>query len=398
MGEVFVKVLESKFVSLIWLLLGGFVLSGCVLAPGMNMDRSHYSVMDSDSVDYREGVEIQRIDAALIAKELSALRDRTTQEKVLELTADKSAYEYKISPLDVLQVTVWDHPELTTPSGQFRTAADSGNLVRKDGTVFYPYVGVVEVAGKTMDQVRIELTKKLSLFIENPQVDVRIAAYRGQTAYVTGQVNKPGALVLTDQHLTVFDAIAQVGGFMVDADMEHTVLIRDGHTYNLDLFSLYSRGQSGLNLLLQDGDVLNIPDNQLNKVFVLGKVAKPSSLTVKNGKLTLAEAISDTGGFGTWANPEQVYVVRSNREYGDKEQVASAAVDRFNKLAKLEIFHLDSSSPEALLLADQFHLQARDVVYVSETELSRFSNVFSDLAQIINTSAQTVILQRSITR
>jgi len=170
----------------------------------------------------------------------------------------------------------------------------------------------------------------------------------------------------------------------------------------LDLFSLYERGNAALNVLLKSGDVLNIPDNQLNKVFVLGEVTNPSTLFVRNGKLTLAEAISDTQGFGSAANPGQVYVIRGSRDSQlptlNDEQHAMALVDRFEQPAVLKIYHLDATSPGALLLADQFRLQARDVVYVSPTELSRFARVFNDVGRIINTTAQTLILQRTLSR
>ncbi|MDQ7001526.1 MAG: hypothetical protein Q9N02_02415, partial [Ghiorsea sp.] len=109
---------------------------------------------------------------------------------------------------------------------------------------------------------------------------------------------------------------------------------------------------------------------------------------------------SDTAGFGASANTSQVYVLRGTRTAlgGDPHAASVALADRLNLPVKLEIYHLDSSSPEALLLADQFSLQARDVVYVSPTKLSRFSRVFLDISRIINTTAQTLILQRSYTR
>ena len=93
---------------------------------------------------------------------------------------DSKAYAYAIGNGDVLSIVVWDHPELTAPFGSFNDVAEQGNVVREDGTIYYPFVGSVQAAGRTALEIRDELAEKLAEFIESPQLDVRVAKYRSQ--------------------------------------------------------------------------------------------------------------------------------------------------------------------------------------------------------------------------
>ena len=285
--------------------------------------------------------------------------------------------QYRVGPRDILNITVWDHPELTIPAGQFRSAEAAGNVVGEDGTFFYPYVGIVQAGGRTVEEIREELTRKLSKYIELVQLDVRVASYRSQRVYVVGEVMQAGIQLVKDIPLTVLEAINNAGGAKPVADLRNITLTRDDKTYSINLLSLYEGGDITQNVLLRHGDILNIPDSSLNKVFVLGEtglatggvsgtgLSMSRSLIMNKARLTLTEALSDVGGVNQMtSDAARIFVFRGG-------------------LGKPEIFHLDAKSPDALLLADRFPLQPRDVVFVDRAEGIRWNQIIAQIQPTI---------------
>jgi polysaccharide export outer membrane protein len=301
----------------------------------------------------------------ILARLREEQRQAVSRPRVDPLAAEAAVYEYRIAPFDILGVTVWDHPELTIPAGEFRTPESTGNPVRADGTMFYPHAGVLKVAGKTVSEVRDLLTERLTRVIQKPQLDVRVVQFRGKKVQVTGEVLAPATIPITDVPLRVQDAIAQAKGLTPEADLSRVTLTRGGKVYELDLLALYERGDASQNWLLTDGDVVNVPDRTWSRVFVMGEVKRPQSRPMVKGRLTLAEAIGDVEGIDQTAASGVVYVIRG--EY-DRPRV----------------YRLDAYSADALLLAVQFPLRPADVIFVSTSELTRWSRVMDKLMPTIS--------------
>lgn len=351
-----------KVKNVLSIMLAALVLSGCTIVPGSHHSRSPGWFSEDDGADPEalpDIIQVHQISTAILDD--PALREQAGTPEAL--AGEVSHYDYEVGPGDVLQITVWDHPELTIPAGSMRSSAESGNWVHNDGTIFYPYVGTVQVAGMSVNQIRAMITKRLAQYIENPQVDVTVAAFRSKKVYVTGSVGQPGTYPITNIPLRLVDAISVAGGITDTADWSNVILTRDGQDYSLSLRDIYQEGNAAQNILLQPGDVINVARAEENKVFVLGEVMRPSSLPMGRNGMTLAEALSEKGGLDPrTSNASGVFVFRKappNAEHG------------------IDVYQLNAKDAAALVLADSFVLHSRDIVYVTAAPLARWNRVLS---------------------
>ena len=138
--------------------------------------------------------------------------------------------EYTVGSQDVLNITVWDHPELTIPAGPTRSPSDAGILVSAQGTIYYPFVGTLKVAGRTVNQIRLQLQRSLAKYIMMPQVSVRVASFMSQSIQVMGAVKTPSSMPLTNKPLSLIEAINDAGGMDPDKVNARNIFVLRGPT------------------------------------------------------------------------------------------------------------------------------------------------------------------------
>ena len=289
--------------------------------------------------------------------------------------------KYRIGPGDVMGITVFDHPELISSAIPATTVADPasvspapGFIVSDTGQPAFPYAGTLKAEGMTVQELEDTLTKRLAKVFREPQVSVRVQAFRSKRAYVEGEVRTPGLQVFTDIPMTLPEAINRAGGILPSGDRSFVTLTRGNKTTNIDLMQMAEVGVDPTRVPLRNGDMVMVRNREDRKVFVMGEVLRPAAILMRNGRLSLNDALGEAGGvdLGT-ANPRQIYVVR-NRPDGSQA-----------------VFHLDGRTATALALADNFALEPKDVVYVDPVALVRWNRVVS----LILPSAQSANLVRA---
>lgn len=356
------------------------MLTGCAMAPGSFVQFKALKDSKPNPALLNAQVSVTPVDADVVRR-LSESNVKTNQELISLLEAERNRYDYRVGPGDILSIIVYDHPELTIPAGEQRSAAESGNLVNPDGTIFYPYTGRIKVDGQTVDEIRETVTLLLSEFIKDPQIEVRVAQFNSKFVFVTGAVNKPGRVALRNTPLTLIDAVQLASGFAPNANHHELQITRRNLTASVSSYDLLKSGDLSQNIVLRAGDLVHVPDDSTQRVYVMGEVTRPGQVAMGSTRLTLTDVITEVGGIQeSSADAAGVFVIRPSSDS--------------TKLA--DVYQFDLRNSIAYVFSNQFRVMPNDIVYVSTTDLGRLNRVIDqvtpalDLVNLTNTAESSL--------
>ncbi|HJW57547.1 MAG TPA: polysaccharide biosynthesis/export family protein [Burkholderiaceae bacterium] len=356
------------------------------MSPGMHFDSPSdagpaTSVVGPFAFDAKP--IMKTITAELVKEEKEQRRSQVSQD-ISHLLGGPAPYSIQAG--DILSIVVWDHPELAgavnnvaqtteTNENHGSGAPAAGFVVDHAGVIQFPYAGALKVAGMTEAQARNALAAKLARYIRQPDVTLRVQAYRSKRVYVDGEVKSPGQQPITDIPMTLMEALNRAGGVLPTADQSDITITRAEKSYKVDLLQMMQKGANPSSIMLANGDVVRVGSRDDSKIFVTGEVVQPRAMQMRNGRMTLNEALGEAGGI----NPQtgdgrQVYVVRNATA---KEPI---------------VYHLNARTPAGLAVAQEFELRPQDVVYVDAAPLATWHRVVSlifpsALTQVVQTGA-----------
>ncbi|MFA6582924.1 MAG: polysaccharide biosynthesis/export family protein [Elusimicrobiaceae bacterium] len=167
----------------------------------------------------------------------------------------QSVSNYEIQPGDLLEITIFQEPEMN------RTVRVSGT-----GTINIPLAGQTKIGKLTVPEAENILSEKLSQYLKSPQVSVLIKEYSNKNVYVLGEVKKPGSIDLpAERKITVLEAITLSGGFTEIAAQDRTRVLRrhkgKSEFIKVEISKITKDGDKSADIELEPNDVVFVPQS-----------------------------------------------------------------------------------------------------------------------------------------
>jgi len=310
-----------------------FLFTGCYFWRGSKIIIKRYP---------KKVIEVKNPSESVKDSELPANKDRLFINNT-SVKNENQKREYTVGPEDVLSITVWENPDLSQEE-----------RVGEDGTISYPFIGRIHVAGKTVKEIAEMLTELVGKdLVYDPQIDVSIKEYKSKKVFVVGEVTKPGPYNLRESR-TLFEILSDAGGIKKDTAGNYVIVKRKlaegNEEYSEIKIPLY-KGQLEKDIEIFDGDIIKIPEA---KFFISGEVSRPGFFPITED-LNIFQAIIVAGGFTKAADKNNVKLSRNNGK-----EVLLVDVERMRKALERGIL----GSKEIEEQIEELKLRDGDMIFV----------------------------------
>lgn len=303
-----------------------------------------------------------------------------TQGRSYSWPSDHGARARQINPGDTISISIWvseDNSLLTAP-GQ-RVAEMPPMTVSPGGQVFLPYIGQIDLSGKSQERARAAIEEAYVKVTPSAQVQLRSVEGRQSSASVVGGVSTPGSYPLSDSGVTVLDMLALSGGVPETVKNPQVRLQRGNTTYGISLDRVMK--DTALNVPVQGGDRLFVESDE--RYFLsLGAAGSRAQHYFPQDRVSALDAMSIIGGLEQErADAKGILVLRS---YDPGVVRADGSGPRHART----IFTIDLTNADGLFSAGEFHIQPGDLIYVTESPLVSSRNVLSLVGSVFGLAFQ----------
>lgn len=389
--------LVKSYVKLGIVLLFTEILTACATFPDWlsSTGPSREQIEKSSKTTPVNGIRIIDVNESFIQK----LQKNKKEIRFSDTFGLKSQANYVIGSGDVIEVAIWEAPPaalfggsaIDTKAGITTTRMTNfpEQMVSSEGLINIPFAGEIQALGRSPKQIETEVVKQLKGKANQPQVLVRVIHNNTANVTVVGEVTNSVRMPLTAKGERLLDALAAAGGVRQPINKMTLQIARAGEIQAMPLEDIIRDPKQ--NIVLQPADVVTAFFQPVS-FTVLGATGKNAEVNFEATGISLAQALARAGGLeDNRADAKGVFLFRfESPDVFDKSVEISNLVD--GKIPV--IYKINLKDPNTFFVAQQFYMQNKDVIYVSNAPSSELQKFLNILTSSIFSAANIVTLSK----
>ena len=354
-----------------------FLLHGCNthLLDGQDFSYYHKPIPREANLVQENNIELSLIEVSSLSPQVLDSMPRISGAKIpadlrnvtFDPLLDNTFPEYIIGPGDTIEI-------LFPSDNNVNRITSRGLKVDSRGEIEFPYLGRYNISGFTPIEAKELLVSALSDLYVNPEIFLSVKNFKSNKAFISGSfeggITEPGAssvktkmINLNDVPITILQALDQSGvSFSEATPNPFLILHRNKKNHIVDLGFITNNANP--NIYVKNNDIIYLPSQSAQKVYVTGAVSNDNIINYTS-TMTLSEALLNSNLDKSAANLEEIYVLRVNQTIN-------------NKLRGIA-YKVDLKSPTSLMLADNFYLLDKDIIFISTYKITRWNQTMSRL-------------------